>query len=102
TADGNSNATQAYSFADSHPAVGANYYRLKQVGVDGAFNYSDVQLLHFDTKHHIQIVPNPTQSYFVVNGLLGHGTIAVADISGKVLVSESVDGGFEKRILVEH
>lgn len=39
---GNSDVVTNYSFTDTKPAVGANYYRLKQVDFDGDFAFSSV------------------------------------------------------------
>ena len=39
---GNSNSVLHYSFSDTHPYPGINYYRLKQTDFDGAFKYSEI------------------------------------------------------------
>lgn len=44
---GNAVTNQYYAFTDNLPAAGANYYRLKQVDIDGHFTYSNVVLLIF-------------------------------------------------------
>jgi len=50
--------TQTYTFVDENPLPGVNYYRLKQVDIDGAFEHSDViQLIAKTTS--VQIFPNP-------------------------------------------
>ncbi|MDQ8005294.1 MAG: hypothetical protein REI64_10875 [Pedobacter sp.] len=40
--NGNSNVVRNYSFTDTKPVVGVNYYRLKQVDFDGDFAFSNV------------------------------------------------------------
>lgn len=50
-----------YSFEDEKPFVGDNYYRLKQVDIDGAFSYSKVVSSFFDGRSisgHA-VYPNP-------------------------------------------
>ena len=42
---GNSSSTIYYSFMDNRALRGENYYRLKQVGLDNSFTYSDVILV---------------------------------------------------------
>jgi len=59
---GNSNSPKDYSFMDSSPPVGEVSYRLKQIDIDGAFEYSDVVTII--TKIHVryglyQNHPNP-------------------------------------------
>jgi hypothetical protein len=41
--NGSSAQTISYSFEHNAPAEGVNYYRLKQVDVDGKFNYSTIK-----------------------------------------------------------
>jgi hypothetical protein len=43
----NSNTDKSYNFTDVSPANGNNYYRLKQVDVDGNFAYSEIKALSF-------------------------------------------------------
>lgn len=39
---GNSLQTNSYSYTDTHPENGANYYRLKQTDFNGSFSYSSI------------------------------------------------------------
>ena len=50
-----------YIFSDLHPVNGMNFYRLKQVSIDGKFNYSDVVTVKFDNPalSILKINPNP-------------------------------------------
>ncbi len=62
----NSNMLEKYSFTDTDPLKGENYYRLKQVDVDGKFTYSKSIMVYFEdissAKHNnfFTIYPNPT------------------------------------------
>ncbi len=100
------NGTQSqqsdYRFVDAHPAKGDNFYRLKQLDIDGTFEYSQVQLVRFDKAHQLQIVPNPTNANFVIKGLRGNNTIAMANVAGQVLVNTRAEGVGEKTIQVSH
>ena len=65
-AAGNSQVPVEYYFIDNYPASGLNYYRLKQVDIDGHFTYTPSRLVRFD-KLDVGVVkyfPNPT------NGIL--------------------------------
>ncbi len=46
-AAGNSNSRQSYHFVDNTPAQGANYYKLRQVDMDGKFSYSKSIAIQF-------------------------------------------------------
>ncbi|HVM90033.1 MAG TPA: T9SS type A sorting domain-containing protein [Puia sp.] len=50
-----------YIFKDISPAEGKNYYRLKQIDIDGNYSYSEVALIVFDesAKPVINLYPNP-------------------------------------------
>ncbi|HYG17887.1 MAG TPA: T9SS type A sorting domain-containing protein [Ohtaekwangia sp.] len=71
---GNSMTTVNYSFEDSHPLPGNNYYRLKSVDLDQAFEYSRVIVASREGSHDhqvsngISIYPNPSngQAIYVV------------------------------------
>ena len=58
---GTTTTPQDYSFLDPTPFPGNNYYRLKQVDFDGAFEYSNVEVLNFDQDQTMALVvfPNP-------------------------------------------
>jgi hypothetical protein len=59
---GNSSAIQSYSYTDLLPAKGVNYYRLKQVDMDGHSSYSRTVAVSFDEKGRlITVFPNPAK-----------------------------------------
>jgi hypothetical protein len=53
---GNSNSISNYTFEHKTPIAGANYYRLKQVAVDGSFSYSDIKKINY--KRTNQLIKN--------------------------------------------
>ncbi|NJN78397.1 MAG: T9SS type A sorting domain-containing protein [Saprospiraceae bacterium] len=57
---GNSLETIDYYFNDKNPNVGLNYYRLKQMDFDGAFEYSNIVVMDFKKANTIVVYPNPT------------------------------------------
>lgn len=64
-AAGNSSSTQTYTLNDSLPLNGFNYYRIKQVDLDGRFSYSPARLVRFDkaTEIALRIYPNPAKDF---------------------------------------
>ncbi len=59
---GNSNSIKTYSFADSNPAEGKAFYRLKQIDFDGKYEYSkEIELTYESVKEFAleQNYPNP-------------------------------------------
>lgn len=62
---GSTSGMQYYNYEDRHPNIGINYYRLKQIDLDGAFEYSSVVSIDLTAKGNLsglRIAPNPTQS----------------------------------------
>ena len=53
TGMGQSTSEVEYSFIDRNPFSGTNYYRLKQIDFNGAFQYSDI--VSVDYKYFISI-----------------------------------------------
>jgi Secretion system C-terminal sorting domain len=94
-----------YFFYDVHPLNGISYYRLKQVDVDGAFNYSPIVKVSIaDKDNSFDIFPNPAAGrHFRVDLLKAvPGTIdlAIFDASGKLRFRQQYSTG--AAIIVVH
>lgn len=61
-----SDAVVNYTYEDEFPHDGANYYRLKQIDMDGAFEYSELRYIDFSAKG--PIYPNPATDYVSIRG----------------------------------
>ena len=60
-AAGSSNEELNYKTEDMHPFFGVSYYRLKQVDFDGAFNYSNIDMVYYQNDlFNFMVLPNPT------------------------------------------
>ncbi len=95
---GNSNVRQYYEANDDHPYQGVNFYRLKQVDLDGKYSYSPVITVRFGKNYAPVIFPNPASSYFnVVSGNESIREIRVYNTEGKNifnLVNENASSNF--------
>lgn len=67
--DGNSNTNSLYSFKDIQPFDGINYYRLKIIDHDGSFEYSNIEVVHFDRTPTNKIFPNPVENNIHIKNL---------------------------------
>lgn len=85
-AAGNSNTIQTYSFTDSDPLAGINYYRLRQVDYDGSFSYSAIAYVKFSQVQHLAAWPNPT-----ADGII-HLTSGQNEFNGDVLAVMDTQG----------
>jgi hypothetical protein len=84
-----------YTFTDAHLLSGNNYYRLRQVDLDGSSRYSRIVCLSNTTKatatRNLQVYPNPAIS--VVNYTLNSTTAAnamvqVYNMSGVLVLTQ--------------
>ncbi len=62
----NSSVILGYETVDPSPALGANYYRLKQVDQDGSFRFSLTRYVAL-TNQTISVFPNPSTSYIQIH-----------------------------------
>jgi surface protein len=88
-----SNTIHHYSFTHSSPAIGNNYYRIKEWDLDGSYNYSSVVLLrNTNNQPKITLSPNPVVDQLQV---FCHSVeiqyIQVMSINGRVLLSQQVN-----------
>lgn len=65
-AKGNSSSAAAYRHTDEQPLSELNYYRLKQVDLDGKWEYSGVIKMQFKKAATFSIYPNPASSFIQV------------------------------------
>lgn len=97
--NGNSSIQQQYAFMDQAPLEGKNFYRLKHIDFDGAFTYSEVQLVAFnDGLGLITLTPNPMHDELNVQGLEGNYTIFITDAVGH-LVQELPTNGAQSYLI---
>jgi hypothetical protein len=89
-----STSTQQYIFNDLSPLDGTNFYRLKQIDLNGNPTYSNIATATFNL-HLIDIFPNPAhkQLYVRNNSNFSNGdnlTIQLSNELGQILYRQSV------------
>jgi hypothetical protein len=86
-AKGNSASTTNYTFDDAQPLTGDNYYRLRQVDLDGKAVYSKTVKLNFAGAIALRISPNPAHG--TANIYTGNTTealsIRIMDLNGRIV-----------------
>ena len=91
---GNSTDWQQYTFYDEQPVSGKAFYRLKQVDIDGRFEYSNIQSVLSEDLRSVVFYPNPVYGADIINIYLTKPgirqmKILIHDMSGRELFSES-------------
>lgn len=92
---GTTQETTRYQFIDRSPSHGVNYYRLKQVDIDGHAEHSDIRPVFFRAEEGpLMMVPNPGSE--MVRVLLPRAmkscTLDVIDATGRVVFSTIATG----------
>jgi hypothetical protein len=93
---GNSSEQQTYSYVDEHPVQGLNYYRIRQIDLDGKNTSTEVKSQSFDCQRgQIKVYPTVTEGTVYVSMPTGYeqAKITMVDISGRqVTVNVPKDG----------
>jgi hypothetical protein len=88
---GTTREIQNYAFIDTNPLNGINYYRLRQVDFDGAFDFSDVVSVELTVGHTISLYPNPVVDYLYVESM--GGMLQVYTLAGQKILSADLQAG---------
>ena len=81
---------QVYNFTDESPSLGANYYRLRQVDIDGRFSYSPVRAVQIRSNGELAILGNPASEQLGVAGLESGSVVDLLDLTGQLRTRQSV------------
>ena len=98
---GASTETRKYAFTDDKPLEGINYYRLRQVDFDGAFEYHPVVSVVLKGKDGglaLQAYPNPAQSTLQARWAPHPSQVthlSLTDIEGRRLAEHHIPAGAE-------
>jgi hypothetical protein len=87
---GNSFTTETYHFNDNTISDGNNYYRLRQVDLGGAYNYSNIIVLRNNLPD-LTVYPNPNNGSFEIS-IVNPGQsykLDITDLEGKLKYSAS-------------
>lgn len=88
----------SYRFIDKSPANGVNFYRLQIIDKDGTASYSKVVSITFPIfTSPFSIYPNPAKDFATIHfsKAVEKATIAVYDITGKAVITQSLNGSIK-------
>ena len=97
-AKGNSNTESNYAAVDPLPVKGLNYYRLKMVDRDNAYDYSKIVIIKLNSDAATlttRVMPNPFTGKLDIYLTLPHSctvSFSFMDVNGKVVYSKQVKG----------
>jgi len=89
---GNTTTTKNYSLTDNVPLSGVNYYRLKQIDIDGSFKYSKVEAVNFERPKQVVIFPNPVSDRLFISmpDRSNFNSVRIMDASGKLVLQKDI------------
>jgi uncharacterized repeat protein (TIGR03803 family) len=93
-AAGNTSSITNYSFIDDSPLNETNYYRLKQIDIDGKFTYSKIVSVNFGNTEKIVVFPNPASDRLYISLPQGsnYTLVRITDASGKLVLQKNIPG----------
>jgi len=83
----------SYSFDDENPWTGSNFYRLKQIDLDGNYSYSHIIHLVRQSDFNFEVIQNPfreTLSLEISSNIEIDANISIFAIDGRVVRQEAV------------
>jgi hypothetical protein len=91
---GTTSLTTDYNFTDLAPFTTTNYYRLKQVDIDGRYKYSSILTIKSDSKlkKNISISPNPVSDKInirISSDAATNGGIRIINAAGQVIYQQN-------------
>lgn len=95
-AAGNSTEQNAYQYTHVEPMSGTNYYRIKQVDVDGSFIFSDVVPIRVVSDNEVHIYPTAVNDFVtvtVVEEVPGDIPVLVFNSIGTLIYSAIMPAG---------
>ena len=94
---GNSTALLSYSYSDTKPFIGNNYYRLKQIDFDGKATLSNVVLIKGSKSNELMlsaIYPNPASKtlHVVINAPASQtAQLLITDLAGRSVQQQTIN-----------
>ena len=85
---GDVSEVRKYDFTDRKP-LPISYYRLKQVDIDGTFEYSSIISVKNDPAMSV-IYPNPAQNELFVKNPGANNEVSISNIDGKLLLRKEL------------
>lgn len=91
-----------YRMVDSSPLEGSNYYQLKQVDLDGTYQYSVIRAVEQVMPTSVKVYPNPVKDFLTLdfNGNKLTGLLVIIDAVGRTVFQSPLDQADQKVINV--
>lgn len=92
-AAGNSTSLLTYNFIDTHPAIGINLYRIKQVDLNNHFVFSRMLAIQIgEVKVHYKVYPNPAKDILSIISAKNENSeteITIVNVAGEIVFKKN-------------
>ncbi len=90
---GTSSTANSYTYTDEHPKEGINYYRLKQVDLDGEFIRTAIVPVEYNVITKLGIYPNPTKGQvFIQQNEYPITSVELVSVGGRQIAMDFAKG----------
>jgi hypothetical protein len=97
----NSSSPHTYSFIDSTPLNGKNFYRLKQIDFDNHSKLSETRKVDFEQLIDFSIYPNPATHVLNVQFSSNIETIKITDRQGRLVWQKNVNSSLQIQVPIQ-
>lgn len=91
-----------YSFTDSVPLTGKNFYRLKQLDFDNHFKISETRKIDIEQLIAFSLYPNPANGELNLQSSSTITGIRITDLQGRLVFEKQSSGLLQLRIPIQH
>lgn len=81
-----------YSFLDTRPLKGLNYYRLRQVDFNGKATYSSIVSAIVDGQPAVKVYPNPAADWVTISNIQEGDRVTLTNAAGVTLQTATASG----------
>jgi hypothetical protein len=87
---GNINTRQNYHLTDAAPLLGTNYYRLKEIDIDGKWHYYETRVIKMsNVSAKFQAYQNNDKVVVNFNNQPGNYTLSLIDMNGSIVTTQN-------------
>lgn len=95
--NGTTNEVVEYSFVDTYPAYGVNYYRIQQTDFNGVTTKSKIFTANLEPESFVweELYPNPVKDELTLNGMKNK-TVSILDSRGIVIETITISSNWQE------
>ena len=86
----NDYAIKSYSYTHQNPLSGGNYYRIKQIDINGQYSYTPQIVLPIGYEKSINVTPNITPDKIRIDGETDEYLVQVYNLSGQIVMKNRI------------